>query len=134
MRRRKFITLLGATAFTWPLEARAQQSAMPLVGLLCTGIGDAYKNIVGAFREGLKQTGYIEGQNVAIEYRWANNEVERLPGLASDLVYRQVAVIFAIGPPAAGSEGSYFDDPCRRRHGLRPCNARPRQEPKPARW
>jgi len=101
MRRRKFISLLGSSAFTWPLEARAQQSAMPVVGLLCTGIGDAYKNIVGAFREGLKQTGYIEGQNVTIEYRWANNEVERLPGLASDLVYRQVAVIFTIGPPAA---------------------------------
>jgi ABC-type uncharacterized transport system substrate-binding protein len=91
---------VGASAFTWPPEA-SQQSAIPVVGLLATGMSDAYENIVGAFREGLKQTGYIEGQNVTIEYRWANNEVERLPGLASELVYRQVAVIFTIGPPAA---------------------------------
>src|SRR5215813_8134679 len=100
MRRRRFITLLGATAFTWPLEARAQQPVMPVVGLLSSGIADAYQNEVAAFREGLKQTGYIENQNVVIEMVWANNEVERLPALTADLVNHQVAVIFAMGPPA----------------------------------
>ena len=100
MRRRRFITLLGATAFTWPLEARAQQPAMPVVGLRSSGIADAYQNEVAAFREGLKQTGYIENQNVVIKKVWANNEVERLPALTADLVNRQVAVIFAMGPPA----------------------------------
>src|SRR5262245_57273623 len=101
MRRRNFITLLGAAAFTSPLAVRAQQRAMPVVGFLCSGIGDAYKNSMAAFRQGLKQTGYIDKQNVAIENAWANNEVEGLPALAADLVYRQVAVIFAVGPPAA---------------------------------
>src|SRR5262245_12653165 len=76
MRRRKFIALLGAATFTGPLALRAQQRAMPVVGFLCSGIGDAYKNAMAAFRQGLKQTGYIEKQNVVIENAWANNEVE----------------------------------------------------------
>jgi putative tryptophan/tyrosine transport system substrate-binding protein len=100
MRRRKFIALLGASALTWPLEPRAQP-AMPVVGFLCSGIGGVYKNAMAAFHQGLKQAGYIEKQNVAIENAWANNEVEQLPVLAADLVYRQVAAIFAVGPPAA---------------------------------
>jgi len=100
MRRRKFIALLGATALTWPLEPRAQP-AMPVVGFLCSGIGGVYKNAMAAFHQGLKLAGYIEKQNLAIENAWANNEVEQLPVLAADLVHRQVAVIFAVGPPAA---------------------------------
>ena len=100
MRRRAFITLLGG-ATVWPLVARAQQPAIPVVGFLSSGIADAFKRTVGAFQQGLNETGYIENQSVAIEYRWANNEVDRLPALAADLVQRQVAVIFASGPPAA---------------------------------
>jgi len=101
IRRREFIALLGGASGAWPFVLRAQQRAMPVVGFLCSGIGDAYKNAMAAFRQGLKQTGYIEKQNVAIENAWANNEVERLPALAADLVNRQVAVIFTVGPPAA---------------------------------
>jgi putative ABC transport system substrate-binding protein len=101
VRRREFITFLGGTIFTLPLSARAQQPAMPVVGFLCSGIGGVYKNAMAAFHQGLKQTGYIEKQNVTIENAWANNEVERLPALADDLVHRQVTVIFTVGPPAA---------------------------------
>jgi len=100
MRRRRFITLLGATAFTWPLGARAQKAPMPVVGFLHSGTEDTYKAEADSFRAGLKEIEYIEGKNVAVEYRWANNNVDRLPALAADLV-RRVAVILAAGPPAA---------------------------------
>ena len=100
MRRREFITLLGGAA-AWPLAARAQQSALPVIGLLHPTSLDAVSSRLRAFHQGLKQSGFVEGENVAIAYRFAENQIGRLPELAADLARRQVAVIVANGAPAA---------------------------------
>jgi len=97
MKRREFITLLGGAAAAWPLAARAQQAAMPVVGFLSGGSPTGYASGVVGFRTGLNETGFVEGRNVAIDYRWMDGHFDRLPEAANELVRRRVAVIFASG-------------------------------------
>jgi len=101
MRRREFLGVLGGAVAGWPLAANAQQPAIPVIGFLDSRSPDALTERLRGFRQGLKDTGAVEGENVAIEYRWAENQFDRLPGLAAELVRRQVAVIATSGGPAA---------------------------------
>jgi ABC-type uncharacterized transport system substrate-binding protein len=100
MRRREFIALLGGAAVAWPFAARAQQPAMPVVGFLHPASPRTLWDRLPAFRQGLKETGFVEGETVAVEYRWADNQIDRVPGLAAELVRRRVAVIATAGSSA----------------------------------
>jgi putative tryptophan/tyrosine transport system substrate-binding protein len=100
LRRREFITLLGGTAVAWPPSPRAQQPTMRVIGFLSSQSPDPSAHLAAAFRQGLNEIGFIEGQKVAIEYRWAEGRYDQLPALATELVRHQVSVIVASGPPA----------------------------------
>jgi putative tryptophan/tyrosine transport system substrate-binding protein len=100
MRRRAFIKVVAGSAITWPLAVRAQQPALPTIGFLGSPSAAEWGAFVSAFQRGLKETGYVEGENVVVDYRWADGQYDRLPALAADLVHRQVAVIFAAGSVA----------------------------------
>ena len=102
MKRRELIALLGGAAATWPIVARAQQPAMPVIGFVYLGTSETNTNLIASFRQGLSETGYFEGRNVKIEYRWAQNQVDRLPAIMDELVRKRVDIIVTPGSPLSG--------------------------------
>src|SRR5262249_60615756 len=108
MRRREFVTLIGSAAVVWPLAARAQQPNVPVIGYIGSTSPGPYADRIGVFRQGLNETGFVEGRNVAIEFRWAENKFDRMPALIADLVRQQVAVIAMAGSTsgAVAAEGA----------------------------
>src|ERR1035437_8411238 len=121
MRRREFLGVMGGAAAAWPYAASAQQPALPVIGLIRDGSADANARYVAAFRKGLNETGYIESQNVTVEYHWLEGQYDRLPALMADLVRRQVAVI-----ATPGNAGTFADKAATATIPIESCSSRSR--------
>ncbi len=135
MRRRNFIAGLASTTAALPLAARAQQPAMPVIGFLNSASPQPFANYVAGFRTGLKETGYIDGQNVAIEFRWADGHYDRLPEMVADLVRRKVAVLVATGgaPSVVAAKAATSTIPIVFTSGVDPIQTRAHHQPQPPR-